>query len=88
MRQYVTATVKETEVCLSEEKGEERPGERTLLRKSGSDGNLFSEKGEHKRLNTQDETPNPPHLTTSVIVAKTNRDNPEQEQTIGCTFKR
>ena len=85
MRQYVTATVKETEVCLSEEKGEERTGERTLLRKSGSDGNLFSEKGEHKRLNTQDETP---FLTTSVIVAKTNRDNPEQEQTIGCTFKR
>ena len=43
---------------------------------------LFSKKGEHKHLNTQGETP---FLTTSVIVAKTNRDNPKQEQTIGNT---
>ena len=46
--------------------------------------NLFSRKAEHKCLNTQDETP---FFTTSVIVAKTNRDNPKQEQTIGYTFK-
>ena len=44
--------------------------------------NLCSKKGEHKRLKTQDKTP---FLTTSIIVAKTNRDNPKQEQTIGCT---
>ena len=56
MQQYVTAKVKEIEVWLSEEKGEERQGEKTQLRKSGSD--LFSKKGEQKCLYTQDETPN------------------------------
>ena len=51
MLQYATTIVKQTEVWLSEENGEERRGETT---NEGSHvlTNLCSEKGEHKRLKT------------------------------------
>ena len=60
--------MKINEVWLSEEKGEERQGEKTKLRKSGSDYFLFSEKGEHKRSNTQDETPFLPLQGQAIFV--------------------